>query len=296
MRSGERCFEAARAWGARALGLGLGALVVACAPNLTTTGGAGGEGGDGSGGPGGSGGAGGIGGGGGSGGTIVCPQVPNTPTMVPVASASGNYCIDSTEVTNSQYATWLSSTEANEANQTPECAFNASYVPASGMMPPADDRPVAFVDWCDAYAFCKWYEKRLCGKIGGGPVPYSEINSAAVSQWYNACSRSETFIYPYGGSYDPAACNGQDRMVGNAVKVATQATCEGGLPGLFDMSGNVWEWEDACDGSFGENDTCRRRGGGYESIASDLDCPTAGGSARSTTNATTGFRCCVDVP
>ncbi|MDC3953478.1 formylglycine-generating enzyme family protein [Polyangium jinanense] len=292
MRSGERFVEGARAWGARAVRLGLGALVVACAPNLTTTGGAGGEGGDGSGGTGGSGGA---GGGGGSGGVIVCPQAPNTPTMVPVASPSGNYCIDSTEVTNSQYAAWLSSANANEEKQTPECAFNTSFVP-NGMTPPANDRPVAFVDWCDAYAFCKSHGKRLCGKIGGGPVPYFEINNAAVSQWHNACSRSGEFVFPYGNTYNPAACNGHDAMVGSSHEAGTQLSCEGGLPGLFDMSGNVWEWEDVCDGSTGENDTCRRRGGGYESITSDLDCPTAGGGARNASNETTGFRCCVDVP
>ncbi|MDI1430002.1 formylglycine-generating enzyme family protein [Polyangium sorediatum] len=275
------------------LGAGLCALAMACAPNLTTTGGAGGEGGDGSGGAGASG-SGSAGGGGGAGGEIVCPEVPNTPTMVPVASASGKYCIDSTEVTNSQYAAWMPSAAGMDTDQGPECAFNMSFVPA--ITPPNDDHPVAHVDWCDAAAFCKWHGKRLCGKIGGGPVPYADINNAATSQWHNACSGAGTLVYPYGGAYDAVACNGQDKMNGASVKVASLAGCVGGLPGLFDMSGNLSEWEDACDGTAGENDTCRRRGGGYASIATDLDCPTTGGGARGTANATTGFRCCVDVP
>lgn len=296
MRVRRRKLEGAWAWGAGALGLGLCALVAACAPNLTTTGGEGGEGGDGNGATGASGGAAGFGGGGGAGGEIVCPEALNTPTMVPVASASGNYCIDSTEVTNRQYAAWLAAVNAGEVEQTPECDFNTSFVPTDGMPPPADDRPVVFVDWCDAHAFCKWNGKRLCGKIGGGPVPYADINDAAASQWYNACSGSGKLVFPYGNTYDPLVCNGHDRMAGTSVEVGTQSSCEGGLPGVFDLSGNVWEWEDACDGSTGSNDTCRRRGGGYESITSDLDCPTTGGGARIASNETTGFRCCVDVP
>lgn len=269
---------------------------MACAPNLTTTGGAGGEGGDDNGGAGasGSGGAGGIGGG--EGGVIVCPEAPNTPTMVPVSTSAGNYCIDSTEVTNNQYAAWLGLVMGMEIPQVTECTFNTSFVPANGMAPPADEAPVTLVDWCDAAAFCAWHGKRLCGKIGGGSVPYSEITSAAVSQWHNACSHRGELFYPYGNTYAVSACNGQDKGLGAAVAVASQSICVGGFPGIFDMSGNVWEWEDACDGATGENDTCRRRGGGFASIGSDLDCSTAGGQARGTANATTGFRCCVDSP
>ncbi|MDI1443684.1 SUMF1/EgtB/PvdO family nonheme iron enzyme [Polyangium sp. 6x1] len=272
---------------------------MACAPNLTTTGGAGGEGGDAVGGAGASAssGAAGFGGGGsGGGGEIVCPEVPNTPGMVAMPAAFGKYCIDSTEVTNAQYATWLPLVDLSPVKQAPECEFNTTFVPADGVTPPADDRPVALIDWCDAAAFCKWHGKRLCGKIGGGPVPYGDINNAAVSQWYAACSKGDNFAYPYGIAYAADHCNGQDRMLGASVPVGSLAGCVGGLPGLLDMSGNLWEWEDACDGATGENDTCRRRGGGYASLATDLDCPTAGGEARGVANATTGFRCCADVP
>ena len=290
--------ESARAWRAGALGLGLGALVVACAPNLTTTGGAGGEGGGfGGAGASGSSSSGGSGGnGGGDGGVILCPQAPNTPVMVPIATAAGNYCIDSTEVTNNQYAAWLTSIAGSELFQEPECSFNDSYVPATGMAPPADDAPVTQIDWCDAVAFCLWHGKRLCGKIGGGPVPYIDVTNAAVSQWHNACSQGGQLFYPYGNAYASSACNGQDKGLGASAAVGSQSTCVGGFAGIFDLSGNVWEWEDACDGATGENDTCRRRGGGYNSISSDLDCSTAGGSLRSAANPTTGFRCCVDNP
>ncbi len=290
---GERVVGA-RAWGAGAVVLGFLALA-ACAPNLTTGGGgAGGDGGAGAGSASASSSSSGSGGGGG-GGVILCPDVANTPTMVPVASPGGNYCIDSTEVTNAQYVAWVETNTPMNVAQGPECAFNTDFFPPTGALA-NDDGPVQDIDWCDAFAFCRWYGKRLCGKIGGGSVPYSAINDHAVSQWYNACSRGGDFAYPYGNTYLPDACNGQEKGAGLWTTAGSLATCVGGFPGLFDMSGNVWEWEDACDGSTGENDTCRRRGGGYASIASDLDCPTAGNTIRGASNSTTGFRCCADSP
>ena len=51
----------------------------------------------------------------------------------------------------------------------------------------ADHHPIVWVDWCDAYAYCKGVGKRLCGAIGGGPVDfhtgYADTNQ---SQWYRA--------------------------------------------------------------------------------------------------------------
>ena len=46
----------------------------------------------------------------------ACPDVPNTPKMVYAMTASGNYCIDSTEVTSAQYLAWLA-TSPNIAQQ-----------------------------------------------------------------------------------------------------------------------------------------------------------------------------------
>lgn len=215
--------------------------------------------------------------------------------MVELVSFGTKYCIDSTEVTTAQYKAWLDTNPdpLSETIQPPECAFNTSF--GSVMSP--DDRPVASVDWCDAYAFCQANQKRLCGRIGGGPTPYAaDYANPAVSQWHNACTMGGTHKFPYGDEYVGEACNGAN-MAGATLPVGSLAGCEGGFDHIFDMSGNVWEWEDSCETQTGEMDKCHRRGGGYTSTDTDLDCSTASANImRNNSDPRTGFRCCADLP
>src|SRR6185437_5545544 len=103
--------------------------------------------------------------------------------------------------------------------------------------------PVVCVDWCDAQAYCAWAGKRLCGAIGGGPATtYGDPNE---SQWYNACSNGGTTSFPYGNDYVAGDCNGGATV----AAVGTTPGCQGLTSpyfGIFDMSGNVKEWEDHC--------------------------------------------------
>ncbi|UQA61760.1 formylglycine-generating enzyme family protein [Polyangium aurulentum] len=257
----------------------------------------------------GSGGAGGMGGtsssssgsgGGGQGGAggglaKVCPDVINTPKMVAVPSPNGiPYCIDSTEVTNKHYAAWLMQTPAPDIfDQKPECIWNQSFDPVGGIGP--EDLPVVGVDWCDAVAFCKAQGKRLCGRIGGGSTPFSNGSANAdISQWYNACSKGGTRTHPYGSTYNADLCNGENQIKA-ITPVGTLPECQGGYDGIFDLSGNAWEWEDACEAVNGEADLCRRRGGSFTSVPGDLDCSTASTmTPRNATSSNAGFRCCAD--
>ena len=271
--------------------------------------GAGGEGGEG--GAGGAGGAGGGQGGGGGGGSTICPSGQGTSmALIPGDGGVEPYCMDSTEVTIAHYFQWLE-TVPDPSMQGSVCKmWNTTYEPnTSGTcqgenLDPnlAPDFPIVCVDWCDAFAYCESVGKRLCGQIGGGPNPFGSPADPSSSQWYRACSAGGTKTYPYGDQYNGEACvgDGYDKQpafqLGSDVaqEVGTAQSCQGGYPGIFDLSGNVREWEDSCETTDGPNDKCYRRGGSFRDNAAAQMCASQFTSVRGTTAPDLGFRCCAE--
>ena len=71
--------------------------------------------------------------------------------------------------------------------------------------------------------------------------------------------------------------------------------------GVYDMAGNVWEWEDGCEtgvdgGAAGSDDRCRTRGGAVDGSETatrcDFDTFTKRSPTRGSKSADTGLRCC----
>jgi len=216
------------------------------------------------------------------------------PSMVElsfsIASAIKSYCIDSTEVTNAQYADFLNA-KIDPKSQPSVCAWNTYFAPnCGGKEAKGAKQPVDCVDWCDAVAFCTWAGKRLCGRIGGGANGFDAFNDPGQSQWFAACSRGGARTYSYGDTLDPGAC------VSNApspADVASFPRCEGGFPGLFDLSGNVDEWEDSCEGT-ARSDLCRRRGGDILDNPDYITCDQDYAAPRDVHEPNVGIRCCRD--
>lgn len=235
-------------------------------------------------------------GGGNSGG---CPGTAG-PNTVRVPGGQDGFCIDRTEVTNADYASFLAAVPSARADLTTgkPCEFKTNYTP--NVWPPAasqDAVPVTTVDWCDAYAFCAWAGKRLCGRVGGGASATASLGES-TSQWFSACSHAGDNRYPYVGSYDSSRCRTPGIFTQAPFVVATAGGCEGGYVGLFDMSGNVAEWEDACDASGGSGDGCAARGGSYlqrnysDITGASYACDARLILARNTRATDVGFRCC----
>ena len=222
----------------------------------------------------------------------VC-ACPSGMANVPVLQGGG-YCIDSTEVTWSAYQNFVLANPPT-SGQIAACSWNSTYIPDQLWPPaPGDTRPVTYVDWCDAYAYCNWAGKRLCGEINGAAIDFGSYQDVHKSEWFNACSAQAVNVYPYGDSYESDACAGADSETG-PVSVGSHLSsqyCIGGVPSLTDMSGNVAEWVNACQDQTATS-VCRLRGGSYESSASELMCSADDSLSRSATSPSVGFRCCL---
>lgn len=214
----------------------------------------------------------------------TCPQA----TMVD----AGGVQIDATEVDNGQYALMLE-VEFDASALPSGCDWKSTFEPEEWSDALDPTLPVVGVDWCDAAMFCAWAGKRLCGSLDGGPSDIDTADDPELDAWFRACSNSGANLYPYGPDYDATLCNGGDSGHDALLPVGSLATCEGGVTGLFDMSGNVWEWSNACESTGGDANTqCLRRGGSRHSDADNLRCAVNSDRARGERDNAVGFRCC----
>ena len=237
----------------------------------------------------------------GDGGAVSGCRGGNVASMVVLPEG---YSIDSTDVTRCQYQAWLDTNPSVET-QDPWCVWNTSFEPTGregldcGFPAVAGgDLPVVCVDWCDAFAYCEGVGKRLCGRIGGGANEMEDYADAAKSQWHNACTSGGQYYYTYGDSYDYGSkCNDADHAAGELTAAGSLVTCQSpdrAYSGVFDLSGNVWEWEDSCEKQLGETDYCQMRGGSLASPEWYSSCMEESWAIREAREGNLGFRCCSD--
>jgi formylglycine-generating enzyme required for sulfatase activity len=275
--------------------------------------------------------------------------------MAIVAKATGGaYCIDQAEVTKGQYNQFVTA-NVPVSTQIDICKSNTTFIPrgawppatAEDVMPPgqgiafAFSLPVHYVNWCDAYAYCKWAGKQLCGEINKQGLDTTQRNDAGASAWFNACSAQGSKGWPYGTTFTQGICNddgvGTQGSGGNScnapgigcsygvagapyqddgiytvaladnsgnITMYFHTRCQGGSTGLYQMSGNVAEWEDSCtDGGPGTGpaEPCSLRGGSYTANgdSTTVSCEAARELARMPPAGTpdpladVGIRCCI---
>jgi len=256
----------------------------------------------------------------------VCPAGLPGAKLVRVPAANGTfYCIDQREVTNGEYKQFVEAAAKVPPSQPAECSWNESFLPEI-LQPGADEEgsgkcyapywkydtepsyPVICVDFCDAWAFCKWAGKRLCGVVGAGAakpslLPNADVDTLAVStssEWFNACSQGGTSKYPYGDEYVPGRCIDEAKLAsqGPSARVisdTSQSGCHGTSSPwdeVFDLSGSVDEWQNICRTS-----GCVIQGGAVAGNSSPADLVCAEGMGIKSIvsiHGYTGFRCCAD--
>ncbi len=199
----------------------------------------------------------------------------------------GAFYLDQYEVTNLQYKKFIDATNY----KSPQHFENRIY--PKGKV----DHPVVYVSWTDADAYCKWAGKRL----------------PSDAEWEKAARGSDGRIYPYGNEFDFNKSNGPVRwtalkQAGDTAPVG--AFADGRSPyGLYDMSGNVWEWTASWYRAYpGNTRSSENYGEVYKTLkgGSWWDCSfyQCGISApaynrafflKSTKNKSFGFRCAKDI-
>lgn len=131
-----------------------------------------------------------------------------------------SFFMDVTEVTYEQYKKFADATR----HPLPEDWTSGTYPAGRARF------PVAYVNWFDAEAYCRWAGKRL---------PTEE-------EWEKAARGPDSLKYPWGNFFAPAPANVAKGAVMIASSVAVGQYKDGKSPyGAYDMIGNVWEWTDS---------------------------------------------------
>jgi formylglycine-generating enzyme required for sulfatase activity len=150
-------------------------------------------------------------------------------------------------------------------------------------------RPVVGVNWYEAEAYCAWLSA-ITGR---------NFRLPREMEWEKAARSTDGREYPWGEKFDPTLCNTVEGHIGTTTPIGLYP---GGVSrfGLFDASGNMWEWTgdwyqmypggEASD-DFGEKFRVVR-GGSWDDNSDDARCAYRHGGVPGLFDNNVGFRLC----
>jgi hypothetical protein len=212
--------------------------------------------------------------------------------IVPGSSPVRSFCIDRLETTKAEFIAFKA---AESDASLPDAPFNCT--PSTTQLPTQPNRPAEGVSFCDAFRYCAWKGKRLCGSTTDGKMlPLAKAADPTASEWMATCSRfgaydqqpvgcqlNKSTSFDVGSAPTCAVSYFAVQMIGGGVTTSYQTA--------LDLSGNVDEWEGACDMASGK---CATRGGSYRS-GPDAECGKADVSTVDgvlPVDVRKGIRCC----
>jgi formylglycine-generating enzyme required for sulfatase activity len=90
-----------------------------------------------------------------------------------------------------------------------------------------DNLPASGVNWFDAKKYCLWRSARL----------------PTEAEWEKAARGPDGLEYPWGNNWDPAITNtGEDSDWEGGIAPVGSYRKNKSVYGIYDLSGNVWEW------------------------------------------------------
>ncbi len=228
-------------------------------------------------------------------GQLTIPTVPigspgNAPdplTARRYGSVAYTYNIGATEVTNAQYAAFLSAVAAAD----PNALYNSAMAGAFGgitragspgswtyaTIPGRENNPVNYVSFWDATRFANWlHNGQPTGPqnastteggaytLSGGTVFSNTVTRNAgwlwavtsENEWYKAAycqpaaqggDADDYWFYPTSSNTFSAD---QANFIGGVANTTPAGTYAPNFAGAFDMGGNVWEWNETISSNF----------------------------------------------